>query len=153
AAAMLAPPAGADAPLLAILRRAVELREVEAGEPESALPTHRAVVAAIAAIERVEAALRALGHRGPLAGHPVRLLGSELFEHAATADDARAVLAGLGRDLATIERGDRDVRRRRAARLRAARRAAGRGGPRRAARPRVEARAAVSRCARRGRPA
>jgi hypothetical protein len=101
--AMLAAPTGADASLLAILRRAVELREIDATEPDEAtLPAHRAVAKALPAIERVESALRALGHAGPLASHPARLIGAALLDRAAAVDVLRDAIAALARDLATI---------------------------------------------------
>ena len=114
--AMLAAPVGSSASLLVLLRRAVELRDVEATEPESvALPSQRAVVAARPAIDRVESSLRALGHAGPLGTHASRLLGAELLERAASADELRPLFAALSRDLAAIESCDALVRDRRGA--------------------------------------
>jgi hypothetical protein len=53
-------------------------------------------------VERVETALRALGHKGPLATHPARLLAASLLEKGTSGDEIRPVLAALARDLAAI---------------------------------------------------
>jgi len=96
ATAIQTPPAGADASLLDLVRRAVELRRVEATEPDAVLPSHRVLAAALPAIVRVEESLHALGHAGPLATHPARLLG------AAQLDDLPPALAALSHELATL---------------------------------------------------
>jgi hypothetical protein len=103
-AALEAAPDGSDASLLALARRGVELRRVDARVPEAlVLPAHRAVAAAGAAIERVESSLRALDVPGPLGTHPSRLLGAAILEKARTPDELRAQLSALARDLAAIE--------------------------------------------------
>ena len=100
-AALDASPSGATVPLLALLRRAVELRDVEATEPETGtLPSPRAVAEALPAIDRLESSLRALGHTGPLAAHPARLLGPALFDRA---DDIKPIVGELSRELAAID--------------------------------------------------
>lgn len=103
-AALRDAPAGATVSLLALLRRAVELRELEVTTPDGAeLPLPRAVAEALPAIERLEASLRALGHSGPLATHPARLLGPALFDRAPTADDVARIVGEVSRELATID--------------------------------------------------
>ncbi len=110
-AAMTAAPEGADASLLELLRRAVELRDVTATEPDGlTIPAHRVVAAALGPIERVESSLRALGHGGPLATHPARLLGEELLAGDRSIDDIRRSIAAIAGDLVAIERSEVLVR-------------------------------------------
>jgi AAA domain/Protein of unknown function (DUF4011) len=97
-------PSGATVSLLAMLRRAVELRELEAATPDGVeLPAPRAVADALPAIERLESSLRALGHAGPLATHPARLLGPALFDRAPTSDDVARIVGELSHELVAID--------------------------------------------------
>jgi hypothetical protein len=103
AAALATPPHGADVSLLAILRRAVELRAVAAVEPDAVvLPTHRSLAHVLPAIDRVENALRALGHASTLGAHPVRFLGPALLGSSGASDEVRPLVAALARDLAAV---------------------------------------------------
>jgi hypothetical protein len=101
--ALVAVPAGTELPLLGLLRRAVELREIEASEPDGvALPTHKVISSALPAAERVESALHALGHPGPLGTHPSRLLAPTLLDQNTSTDEIRRLVTTLSSELTAI---------------------------------------------------
>lgn len=98
--AMQSRPASSDASIVALLGRALDLEDLPpSGVALESLPQHRQFLVSAPLLRNLEQALRAVGHDGGFAKHPLRLLADEvLFNEnpsAAVRQESRAVLTLL----------------------------------------------------------
>jgi hypothetical protein len=99
--AMQTVPGGADAPIVSLIARALELQDLAAsGVPDGRLPTQRDFLAAAPLARSLEQALRAVGRDAVFARHPLRVLADEVLF---TDDPAAAVRTEAKAALTTLE--------------------------------------------------